>query len=221
MRTFLKFLFTIIIAAVLALATEGAARADAVVFSNFGPGLTFNTSQSWNVSGTNVFGGRVVAQSFTPSANFTFTNAQLAMGIIGGPNILQVMLMTSSGGFPGTSVETITLTNSIASIGTGGIAVANSALNPLLNAGTQYWLVAFAPDDNTFMGWNLSLGDSSSFVLLNGSHSVTGPWEFSVPRGAFQINGAPVPEPATLLLLGPPLALLALKRRKRKKVERP
>jgi hypothetical protein len=40
------------------------------------------------------------------------------------------MLMTSSGGFPGTIVETITLTDAVAPIGTGGIAVADSALNP-------------------------------------------------------------------------------------------
>ena len=220
MRTFKKLLFTIVIGVVLALCSEGAARADPVVFSNFGPGMTFNTAQAWNVSGINFFAGRVVAQSFTPSANFTLNSLQLAMGIIDGPNILQVMLMTSSGGLPGTIVETITLTNAVAPIGTGGIVIANSALNPLLSAGTQYWIVAFAPDDNTLMGWNLSLGDFSSPVLLNGSHSVNGPWEFSGPRGAFQVNGALVPEPATLLLLSLPLALLALKRRKRKRVQR-
>jgi len=211
-----KFLVTIVMAVGLGLAAADEARADAVVFSNFGPGMSFNISTTWNVSGTNFYGGRVVAQSFTPSANFTFGSAQLAMGIIGGPNILQVVLMTSSGGFPGAIVETMTLTNAVAPIATGGIVLANSTLQPLLNAGTQYWIVAFAPEDDTFMGWNLSLNDFSTPVLLNGSHSLTGPWEFSAPRGAFQINGASVPEPATMLLLGTSLTVMALRRSKRK-----
>src|ERR1700730_2875269 len=51
----------------------------------------------------------------------------------------------------------------------------------------------------------------------------TGPW-FPVlgplvPRLAFQINGAPIPEPATMLLLGPALALIALRKRRRKQGE--
>ena len=216
MLSFTRFLITIAMAVGLGLAAASEARADAVVFSNFGPGMTFNTSTTWNVSGTNFFSGRVVAQSFTPSANFTFSSAQLAMGIVGGPNILQVVLMTSSGGFPGAIVETITLTDAVAPIGTGGIVLANSALQPLLSAGTQYWIVAFAPEDDTFMGWNLSLNDFSTAVLLNGSHNLTGPWEFSAPRGAFQVNGTPVPEPATMLLLGGSLTVIALRKRKRK-----
>lgn len=216
MLPFTKLVITIAMAVGLGLAAASEARADAVVFSNFGPGMTFNISTAWNVSGTNFFGGRVVAQSFTPSANFAFSSAQLAMGIIGGPNILQVVLMTSSGGFPGTVVETISLTNAVAPIGTGGIVLASSALHPLLNAGTQYWIVAFAPEDDTFMGWNLSLNDFSTSVLLNGSHSLTGPWEFSAPRGAFQVNGTPVPEPATMLLLSAALSVMALRGCKRK-----
>jgi hypothetical protein len=216
MLPFTRFLITIVMAVGLGLAATSEARADAVVFSNFGPGTTFNTSTAWNVSGTNIFSGRVVAQSFTPSDNFTFSSAQLAMGIVGGPNILQVVLMTSSGGFPGAIVETITLTDAVAPIGTGGIVLANSALQPLLSAGTQYWIVAFAPEDDTFMGWNLSLNDFSAPVLLNGSHSLTGPWEFSAPRGAFQVNGTPVPEPATMLLLGASLTVIALRKCKRK-----
>ena len=214
MPTLTKLSFTLVIVLVLSFAAAGEVRADAIVFSNFGPGMTFNVPQAWNVSGTNFFGGRVVAQSFTPTVNVAFSSAQLPMGIINGPNLLQVLLMTISGGLPGTIVEAITLTDAVAPIGTGGIVLANSALHPVLNAGTEYWLVAFAPDDNTFMGWNLSLNDFSTFVLLNGTHSITGPWEFSAPRGAFQINGSPVPEPATMLLLGAGILSIMFRRRK-------
>jgi len=217
MRTFPKLLFTIVIAAVLALASAGAARADQIIFSNFGPGMTFDTATGALISGSNVLGGRVVAQAFTPSADFTFSNAQLAMGILSGPNILQVVLMRSSGGFPGTILETVTLTNAVAPFTSAGIVLANSTLHPMLNSGTQYWLVAFAPDANTSMGWMQSLNDFSSLFRANSFHSLTGPWPEVGLRGfAFQLEGTPVPEPATMLLLGPALAVIALRGRRRK-----
>lgn len=218
MRTFSKLLFAIVVAFGLQ-AAAGEARADEIIFSNFGPGMTFNTSTGWNVSGANVFGGRVVAQSFSPLTGFTFSNAQLAIGIIDGPNLLQVVLMTSSGALqqPDTIIETITLTNAVSPFTPSGIVLANSTLHPVLNPGEQYWLVAFAPNDTTFMAWNFSVNDSpQAFSLLNGSHSLTGPWEFGSPRGAFQVVGTPIPEPATILLLGPALAVITLRRRRRR-----
>src|SRR5215472_10783804 len=118
MPTLTKLSFTLVIVLVLSFAAAGEVRADAIVFSNFGPGMTFNVPQAWNVSGTNFFGGRVVAQSFTPTVNVAFSSAQLPMGIINGPNLLQVLLMTSSGGLPSTIVEAITLTDAVAPIGT-------------------------------------------------------------------------------------------------------
>jgi hypothetical protein len=64
------------------------------------------------------------------------------------------------------------------------------------------------------MGWNLCLNEFA-FSLLNGSHSLNGPWDFGSPRGAFQVEGT-VPEPATMLLLGPVLVLMALRVHRRK-----
>ena len=198
---------------VLFIASE--ARADTVVFSNFGPGMTFSQNQGFNVSGSNLFGGVIPAHAFTPSETFSFTRAQLAMTLIDGPNHFQVLLMTSSGGLPGIIIETITLTDAVP-IFPSGIVVANSALHPVLTSGTQYWLVAFAPDPNTFGIWNLSLNDFST-PQARGFTSPTGPWVVAnnVPRSAFQINGEPVPEPSTMLLLGAGLAMLGTAVRKR------
>jgi len=222
MFRFTKWVFTILLVLILSLVAARETRADEIIFSNFGPGMTFNPNTSWNVSGI-YYGGRVVAQSFTPSANFAFSNAKLPMGILYGPNILQVVLMTSSGPsqYPGLIIETVTITNAVPPIQLPGIIVANSALHPMLNAGVQYWIVAYAPDDNTFMGWNLSHNDSSSYVLLNGFHSLTGPWpELGSLRSAFQIEGnglqSTVPEPATLLLLSPVLVVVAWRVHRRK-----
>ena len=214
MLHFTKFLFTILIGVWLVLFIASEARADTVVFSNFGPGMTFTQNSGFNVTGSNLFGGVIPAHAFTPSQTFTFSSAQLAMTLLDGPNNFQVLLMTSSGGLPGDIIETITLTGGVSIF--PGIVAANSALHPVLTSGTQYWLVAFAPEPDTFGIWNLSLNDFST-PQARGFTSPTGPWVAAnnVPRSAFQINGEPIPEPSTMLLLGTGLATLGTALRKR------
>jgi hypothetical protein len=134
------------------------------------------------------------------------------MLLVAEPNHFQVLLMTSSGGLPGNIIEIITVTAPTSA----GIVTANSALHPVLTSGTQYWLAVFAPEPDTFGIWNLALNDFSTphAVAFN---SPTGPWVLNnVNRSAFQINGEPVPEPSTMLLLGTGLASLGTAVRKRR-----
>lgn len=212
-----KSLCTILIGVWVLLFIASEARADTIVFSNFGPGMTFNELQGIAVTGSgDPLGGSIPALAFTPSETFTFSSAQLAMNLVTGPNLFQVLLMTSSGGFPGNIIETITLTD-VVPMFPPQIVVANSALHPVLTAGTQYWLAVFAPEPSTFGIWNLSFNDFSS-PQVRGFVSPSGPWVGTniLIKPAFQINGEPVPEPSTMLLLGTGLAALGTAARKRR-----
>jgi len=217
MLHFTKSHYTVLFGICLVLLFASESRADTVVFSNFGPGMTFDTNRGVSVQGINA-GGQIPAYAFTPSGTFTFNSAQLAMGLVHGPNILQVLLMTSSGGFPGNVIESITLTNAVAPFGSNGIVVANSALHPVLTFGTQYWLVAFPSDPNIAMGWNFTFNDFLTPGAFTDDHvNLAGPWDpTGGPAAAFQINGDPVPEPTTMLLLGSGLTALGAAVRKRR-----
>lgn len=212
MLHFTKSLCSILIGVWLLLFIASEARADTIVFSNFGPGMTFNQTQGLAITGSNLFGGVIFAHAFTPSQTVTFSSAQLAMLLVAEPNHFQVLLMTSSGGLPGNIIETITVTMPTSP----GIVTANSALHPVLTSGTQYWVAVFAPEPNTFGIWNLALNDFLT-PQARGFTSPTGPWVVgTVNRSAFQINGEPVPEPSTMLLLGTGLATLGTAVRKRR-----
>ena len=171
MLHFTKSLCSILIGVWLLLFIASEARADTIVFSNFGPGMTFNQTQGLAITGSNLFGGVIFAHAFTPSQTVTFSSAQLAMLLVAEPNHFQVLLMTSSGGLPGNIIETITVTMPTSP----GIVTANSALHPVLTSGTQYWVAVFAPEPNTFGIWNLALNDFLT-PQARGFTSPTGPW---------------------------------------------
>jgi hypothetical protein len=91
----------------------------------------------------------------------------------------------------------------MAEFGSTTILSANSVSHPLLNAGTQYWLVAAPPDlINDWDAWSVN-----SITAL-GPHAIragTGSWSVSDDtQGAFRITGetAAVPEPSAFLFLG-------------------
>ncbi len=209
-------LFTLLLVTLSVSASS--AKADQVIFSNFGSPPAWSQSTSTGVTGTDFAGGQVIANRFTPTGNFRFTNAQLAMGWFGGPSILQVILMTNSGGLPGTIVETITLT--VPAISGGSIVTANSLVHPVLNSGESYWLVAYAPVHDTEMGWYSSLSDLSDGTNSAGNHSHSlSVWTLTPAGGvreAFLISGEPVPnpvpEPTTLLLFGSGLIAAGLRK---------
>lgn len=149
---------------VLAMASVSA-RAD-TIFNNFGPGETFR-SYGYQIE-SSIAGPKLVAATFTPSANYTLTQIDIALQWVGLANHeAKVELVDSSGGLPGTTIlETWNLSNLSppeSLMSSGGVT---------LLGGTQYWVVA-GPGASGYDVWHETnqprFGGFAQSVVFGGS----------------------------------------------------
>jgi hypothetical protein len=184
-------------------ATLAPLRAE-VIYSNFGPEMTFDATleHGWTINGflgTNI-GQQAISQQFTPVAPCIFTAAQLALTYFSGPNSFAVFLQADTNGLPGAVIEEIDVTGATPS---PSVVVANSVLQPELQVGRPYWLSVVAGAPGVLAGWNWNVvGDigTNTFAGTQGG-SWAGPWGYGLSsiRSAFQIDGLPVPSPRQAL----------------------
>jgi hypothetical protein len=185
------------------------AAAGDILYTTLGPGNAYDGSSGYFVDGSNYY-NTVVANMFTVGSAATVADAVLALGnYLGNNNPVTVYIESNSGGMPGNIIATLSQGSSILPWGNGsggGLVTFNcSGAQCALGAGS-YWLVALEQDPNTQQIWDLAYQDQQGNLAFNGSGSPTGPWStFFDTANAFQIDGVPVPEPATLLVLIPGL----------------
>jgi hypothetical protein len=94
---------------VLVTAAASMARADVVIYNNFGPGDTYFTNGGYVIG----FGGRPGQENivdFFPfqvtGASYALTRIDLALSYRFGPNAIDVQIRGDSGGLPGPVIET-------------------------------------------------------------------------------------------------------------------
>ncbi len=176
----------------------GFVQAD-VIYNNFGLGDDYYTDLGWAVGFVRERGNLDEGFAFrTLGQGYYLERIELAVGLVRGPNELDVWLMTGSSDEPDTIIESFHFSDKMGSFrALNPPLVADSVLNPLLEAGEQYWLVATAPSSDTLAAWNYnSIGD----LGLRAFRIDLGDWTvIETPKGAFRISGRPAtPEPATV-----------------------
>jgi hypothetical protein len=173
-------------------------RAD-VIYDTYPKG----TDGYYTVRSVGLSSPQAVAEQFTPSANYSFTSATLALFLVSGTNDFTVSIDDASGpgGTPGAALETFA--NVAATPDQTTDLTLNSVTHPELLSGDNYYLVAIAEGSDTYGGWTLVPTAGGPFDYGTSSADGGNTWG-TINYGnaaAFEIVGA-VPEPATLSLLG-------------------
>jgi hypothetical protein len=122
------------------------------ISSNFGPGGTFNPSIGYGL----VYPAQM-AYPFTVSAgtNYAFVSAALALSKgIGTDNSVTISLAADGGGVPGSILETFNVIGVLQTYPNDTVPVkVTSAAQPLLKAGSIYWLIISAPSSGNGVNW--------------------------------------------------------------------
>jgi hypothetical protein len=190
---FLSLVSLTVIASLFSLAPP--MKAD-VVFSN----IVGNCCGGFAVDGAN-YGSVSLGASFIPAANYLMIDAQVMvfqMLGFGGDPFFNASLFSDASGLPGSLIATIG-TGLMAPVG-GGIVTASGPM-PSLTSGTPYWLVLTPFDNVTELGWEMGGSPLVFFAFTTSSTGVGGWVSAGTADAQFQIDGTPVPEPSSLLLV--------------------
>jgi hypothetical protein len=163
-------------------------RAD-VVFNNFGFADGYNFTSGWVIGLDTAQTFWEPGDAFTVSGDFVLTQITLAASYVSGPNEITVWLMDDASGVPGQVLEQFDFSD----LGQFGDfnppLVAASVLNPILENGNQYWLVA-STSDSTTAAWNRN---STGDIGLHAFRKDGGNWTTDIHvHGAFRIEGEPI-----------------------------
>ena len=213
----------------LALTLVGTAPA-AQLFSNLTNSGTYNGAGGWSIGADfpgGFPGGATWTMAFRPTvsglldeivAGLTYCGPGGACTIPGATNVAILSLyaqtpLSPTGG--DILLETITVSGQMQLwVGQGNAFItAVSTAHPFLDASQFYWLRVSVPDPQTgYLVWGQSLNSQGqdSYLSVSG-----GPYAFfSSTEGAIQINGAPVPEPASAGLAAVALSALLWRTRR-------
>jgi PEP-CTERM motif len=173
----------------------------AVIFSDLGPGNSYNCCYALDVTGSGP-GYQATANGFTSPGAYDVTQIDIALANISGTNEAEVSLWTDVGGVQGTELGDWTVNDQPAFGSTSTeLATISGITGVNLAAGSSYYLVVAPIAADTYDVFNFNSTGASGPVLVNlGS----GFFQYGTTLTAFDVLSATVPEPATwaLMLLG-------------------
>ena len=111
----------------------GSVSTEVIVFSNFGPGDSFDQSQFWGINGPTSSFQPAVALPFSPSNTTELSRAEFAAEHFGNDPSITFTVFADNSGEPGSLLDKITLGSF-----TDGIVSADFSGGAVLMAGNTY-----------------------------------------------------------------------------------
>jgi hypothetical protein len=170
-------------------------------YNSFGSGNSYITYADWGVygaSGQNGFIGH--AEQFVPTLSGNLQSVQAAVGqLSGGTGLVNFYVAADNAGTPGATLDSFL---NVLAPATSALVTMNSIAQPLLQAGTTYWLYIEPAQSTTAIGW---FANDQGYANRYAQEGPPGVWA-SAPttigsNGAFDISVVPVPEPSILGLM--------------------
>lgn len=192
-----------------ALFTIQLVNASAIIFSNL-PGTS--------TGGFGICGScpTSLAQEFTPTGDYTLTDAIVLVGNNGTgiQDDFNVWIAQDSSGLPGTLIEQIGF--AVSASGVGGEVIANSISTPIdLTSGTAYWVVLTPANSETLIYWEDG-GSPAVPCAVSYTSDGSGDWNLgSDATGQMEIDGtltSAAPEPTSFALFAVGTGVLAARR---------
>jgi hypothetical protein len=163
-------------------------RAD-VIYTNFGTGDAYAAATGMLVTNDGLAWSSA-AIAFTPVENYTLTSIEfVATSLLAdSTDFVTLDVFTDNGGQPSSTVLESFTAGPLGQFGdTVPVMTGTSVLQPLLLAGTQYWIGMNAPAGD-FIVWNQNTTLADGFSQTDGS----GNWSTSdADQGVIEIDGTP------------------------------
>jgi hypothetical protein len=203
----------------------GASPASAdIIFSDFGPSLSYDCCTGYAVAGSGRWLGSSAtdADEFTTAAGGAVAQIDLAVGYFPTPDgdappspyLFYASIWTDVNGLPGSQLARWDdLYSTTQFLFPSGVVTISGISGLYLDSGQSYFMV-LGPMDLTDTSWNVwNYNDQGVTGLALSSADGGTTWNNNTTLGAFDIV---VPEPASLLLLGTGLAVVVAAKRRRR-----
>jgi hypothetical protein len=206
--------------AALVLLTSVAPAGAQVVYNNFDVGDSYDANAGWFASGPGGVNQRI-AQQFSPTGTGLLTSIEVAMDLVSltAPNHFDLFLYDDVGGAPGSLLESWSVDGQMGPWpGVHAPVFVASGLNPLINMGSLYWLVADSTGSTDAAWMQNTVGDVGPIRWgPSGGPLTNGPLDLTLGTMRVTVRPSAVPEPSSMaLLFGGGAGCIFMIRRRRK-----